>query len=94
MVAIYFTAGMRMFVYYVTTLHWASTVILGGRLHTRSIYDAISATVQGKHKVKLCGLLPHIQWWHDCSKLENNKCLIWDVRPILHVFTDASSLAG
>ena len=75
-------------------LSWASAVIPWGRLHLRSLYDAISATKNNKHKVKLCYLLPDIEWWHVCLKLGNNKRLIWDTRPILHVFTDSSNLAG
>jgi hypothetical protein len=75
-------------------LSWASTVNPWGRLHLRSLYDAISATKNRTHKVKLLHLLPDIEWWHSCLKLGNNKRLIWDTRPLLHVFTDSSSLAG
>ena len=75
-------------------LSWAAAVNPWGRLHLRMLYDAISATKDRSHKIKLEQLLPDLQWWQACLDLGNNKRLIWDDRPILHVFTDSSNHAG
>lgn len=75
-------------------LSWASNVIPWGRTHLRSLFDVISILKHPSHKAKLQPLYEDLQWWREWLTLGNNTRLIWDSRPISHVFTDSSDRAG
>ena len=75
-------------------LNWAANVILWGRLHLRTIYNTIYGLKKRHHKTQLKHLTSDLLWWRACLQLGKNKRRIWDRRPILHMYTDASNLAG
>jgi hypothetical protein len=75
-------------------LTWASTVIPWGRLHTRSIYNTLTKLAKPNHKCRLDPIQQDLRWWLVYIVRGNNTMRIWDERPVLDVYTDASSAAG
>ena len=71
-------------------LQWASCVIPWGRSHTRYIYDVIATIRDPRHKhIVDSALRDDLQWWLKWLVVGNHTRLIWDDRPVYHVYTDA-----
>ena len=75
-------------------LSWAAHVIPWGRTHLRSIFNVIKTLNLPKHKVLTSVITTDLQWWSVWLSMGNNTKLIWDNRPLLHAYTDASLRAG
>ena len=72
-------------------LVWASHVIPWSRLHLRTLFDLISTLKRASHKCKLDSVRNDLQWWLKGLVIGNNTHLIWDTRPVTHVYTDSSN---
>ena len=76
-------------------LSFCSSVVYGGRLYSRRIFDTINLLRAGNHKVKLTGsICMEITWWTTFLAGFNGKSLLLDHQPIQSVFTDSCSLAA
>ena len=75
-------------------LSWASCVLPWSRLHIRRTFDLMMQLKHSKHKCRISSILPDIQWWLAYIHTGNHTKLIWDERPTIPVFCDASLHAG
>lgn len=71
-------------------LSWAASVVRGGRVFLRRIFNQIGKLKCGYHRVLITSdIRSDIAWWLQLMVTFNGKSLLLDKRPIECVFTDA-----
>ena len=76
-------------------LSWASTVYQWGRSFLCQIFQTIHGVKHGLHKIKLHQRLKaDFQWWISALQTGLNTKLIWDKRPSVWCYSDASEIGG
>lgn len=76
-------------------LSWAASVVRGGRVFLRRIFNKISMLRHGSHRTQLSTeVRQDINWWFQCVHVFNGKSALLDSLPLECVFTDASNDGG
>ena len=73
-------------------LSWAASVVKGGRVFLRRIFNKIAMLRHGSHRAQLSAeVRQDISWWFQFIQTFNGRSSLLDSRPIECVFTDASN---
>ena len=71
-------------------LSWAASVVKGGRVFLRRIFNKIAMLRHGSHRAQLSAeTRQDIRWWYQFIQMFNGRSSLLDSRPIECVFTDA-----
>ena len=71
-------------------LSWAASVVRGGRVFLRRIFNQIAVLRHGSHRAQLSyDARQDISWWHQFMQTFNGKSTLLDSQPLECVFTDA-----
>ena len=71
-------------------LSWAASVVRGGRVFLRCIFNQIAVLRHGSHRAQLSyDARQDISWWYQFMQTFNGKSTLLDSQPLECVFTDA-----
>lgn len=75
-------------------LSWASNVVTSGRAMIGALYQCIGKLKLPSHKARITWIGEDLNWWHRALGLGYHQKRIWDQRPSIGIFTDASQHGG
>ena len=76
-------------------LSWAASVVKGGRVFLRRIFNKIGLLRQNSHRTLLSAEVRRdIEWWYNCIITFNGKSILLDQIPLEWAFTDACDEAA
>jgi len=76
-------------------LAWSASVVHGGRVFLRRLFDAIASLKRDSHRIRLrAELLADINWWKTFITTFNGKSIILRDDPVSAVYTDACGEGG
>ncbi|MES9882075.1 MAG: reverse transcriptase domain-containing protein [Sedimenticola sp.] len=83
-------ASKRQFQSLAGRLSWAASVVRGGRVFLRRIFNQIGLLKHNSHRAQLSvSVKQDLRWWHDFLRTFNGRSMLLDQQPIECVYTDA-----
>lgn len=88
-------ATKRQFQVLAGRLSWAASVVKGGRVFLRRVFNKISSLRHASHRALVCpDIRNDLLWWSDFLATFNGRSVLLDKQPIECVFTDACNEAA